>query len=418
MAKVCTYIDGTNHVARIAALADCDLDLTRKAVSHLLHVVSPVFMCETDSFCRFYQVIMMIDIFQFSNMYSMCRSIEYLAKEPHVQEECGPYVTKSDREILEWPHLLHLYSRLKPGVTVFEWMNTYDVHSLGIDPRRFTSFGVIKGFLRRVHRWPVFTAEVDKDQSTDKRAASTSPSVGRRRGKSLNITTASVASTSTAVDAPHILQQGDRLTSPTARRMSEAEKYLEQFRREIRVEGGRSNTMQIQNAAIQTSGSIVAYPRASLSLRGEPFQGGFAAREYERDLQRRHSLAPTMSSTSTTAASIPVSLNGLFSSASTDHGEGNASGVSTPTRPRLSRSPSTQSQSQYLPAQPPTNANVAGSAAITAPAGLKPLLDGTRHSDELGVLFDAGWPLLEKYLIAIGGGRGAGDFGKVVVIYR
>lgn len=36
MAKVCTFIDGTNHVARIASLADCDLDLTRKAISHLL----------------------------------------------------------------------------------------------------------------------------------------------------------------------------------------------------------------------------------------------------------------------------------------------------------------------------------------------------------------------------------------------
>lgn len=30
------------------------------------------------------------------------------------------------------------------------------MYSLGIDIRRFVSFGVIKGILRRVHRWPVF----------------------------------------------------------------------------------------------------------------------------------------------------------------------------------------------------------------------------------------------------------------------
>jgi nitrogen permease regulator 2-like protein len=34
--QVCQYIDGTNHVKRIAHLADCDLDLTRQAISHLL----------------------------------------------------------------------------------------------------------------------------------------------------------------------------------------------------------------------------------------------------------------------------------------------------------------------------------------------------------------------------------------------
>lgn len=44
----------------------------------------------------------------------------------------------------DWPKLLHLYSRLKPGKTVYEWMKWYDVESLGIDVRRFTSFGVVK----------------------------------------------------------------------------------------------------------------------------------------------------------------------------------------------------------------------------------------------------------------------------------
>lgn len=44
---------------------------------------------------RYYQVIMMIDIFQFSNMYTLCRSIQWLADEVHVQKECGPYVTRS-----------------------------------------------------------------------------------------------------------------------------------------------------------------------------------------------------------------------------------------------------------------------------------------------------------------------------------
>jgi hypothetical protein len=55
----------------------------------------------------------------------------------------------SGRVVTDWPRLLHLYSRLKPGRTVFEWMEAYGVHELGIDVRRFTSFGVIKVDLSR-----------------------------------------------------------------------------------------------------------------------------------------------------------------------------------------------------------------------------------------------------------------------------
>jgi hypothetical protein len=52
------------------------------------------------------------------------------------------------------------------------------------------------------------------------------------------------------------------------------------------------------------------------------------------------------------------------------------------------------------------------------PPGLIPLLDGDRHTDELSVKFEAGWPLLEQWLIAIGGGEGNGDYGRVVIIYK
>ena len=48
------------------------------------------------------------------------------------------------RRIPDWPKLLHLYSRFKTGKTIFDWMKTYEVEDLGIDVRRFTSFGVVK----------------------------------------------------------------------------------------------------------------------------------------------------------------------------------------------------------------------------------------------------------------------------------
>lgn len=97
-------------------------------------------------------------------MYTLRKNIQSLADEAHVKEECGPYVTKpglfpainqyleyfdltfyvTGKQVPDWPRLLHLYSRLKPGKTVLDWMKAYDVETLGIDVRRFTSFGVVK----------------------------------------------------------------------------------------------------------------------------------------------------------------------------------------------------------------------------------------------------------------------------------
>lgn len=55
-----------------------------------------------------------------------------------------PELSLPGRQVPDWPRLLHLYSRMKPGKTVLEWMQEYQIEKLGIDVRRFTSFGVIK----------------------------------------------------------------------------------------------------------------------------------------------------------------------------------------------------------------------------------------------------------------------------------
>ena len=147
-------------------------------------------------------------------MYTLRKSVQWLADEVHVKNECGPYTVREGwppsarhsgkpltalhvgRAIPDWPKLLHLYTRLKPGKTVFEWMQEHDVQSLGIDARRFTSFGVIKvplsfltglyscltsakGFLRRVYRWPVLL-----DDGPPTAPVHTGPSPTRRRSMS------------------------------------------------------------------------------------------------------------------------------------------------------------------------------------------------------------------------------------------
>jgi hypothetical protein len=84
-----------------------------------------------------------------------------------------------------------------------------------------------------------------------------------------------------------------------------------------------------------------------------------------------------------------------------------------PSRPRLLKTPSVP----IIP-QVPAPATASPSSAWPYPAELPLLLDGEHHTDELAVRFDAGWPLMEQWLVAVGGGNGIGDFGRVLIIYR
>lgn len=56
------------------------------------------------------------------------------------------YFARPGRPVPDWPTLLYLYSRMKSGKTILEWIQEYKVEQCGIDVRRFTSFGVIKVF--------------------------------------------------------------------------------------------------------------------------------------------------------------------------------------------------------------------------------------------------------------------------------
>ena len=185
---------------------------------------------------------MTIDIFQWSNMYTLRKSIQWLADEIHVKEECGPYVTKPGERhsghrllynscwlghaIPDWPKLLHLYSRLKPGKTIYEWREEYQVEKTGVDVRRFASFGVIKGFLRRVHRWPVYLpSSASPTQKSQTTAALTGTSSSfdmnnplfRRRGHSINNTTSLRFPFTTAQSGDSAATiQTYRVTRPTA----------------------------------------------------------------------------------------------------------------------------------------------------------------------------------------------------------
>ncbi|KAG5730919.1 Nitrogen permease regulator 2 like protein [Termitomyces sp. T112] len=409
MVKVAKFIDGTNHVSRIAYLANCDITLTRQAISHLL----------------FYQVIMTVDIFQFSNMYTLSSSIQWLADEAHVRDECGPYVTKVGHSMPDWPKLLRLYSRMKPGKTVLEWMNEHNVHQLGIDVRRFTSFGVIKGFLRRVHRYPVLLPP-------DPSQVASVAVFPRPRGNSIS-GGPPVRYSPYTPSPPH--------TDPTSPAYLTTQPTAFFRVRSPSAIPGQNGSPEVDHSAAKGQKPSAGHPSPAIAV--VPISATNRA--------RRASAAEKVLEQLRNRSDLQKPLTSIVGSPRTAWGHYHEC-VTTPTFPTAaipqdghgSRRPGSRRQSLITPIGPPPSpvvpkvglptSNLTGlrsrlswnqNTSQLGVSGMRPypsdfltLLDGEHHTDELAVRFEAGWPLLEQWLVHAGGGAGDGDFGKVCIIYR
>ncbi|KAH8833683.1 NPR2-domain-containing protein [Flagelloscypha sp. PMI_526] len=392
MVKVCQHLDGVNHVSRIAQLAECDLGLTRDAISHLL----------------FYQVIMTVDIFQYSNMYTLRPSIQTLASQDHVKLECGPYVVIPGRRIPPWPKLLHLYSRMKAGITVFEWMKEFEVEAMGIDVRRFASFGVIKGFLRRVHRWPVY---LPSPTPTHEPMEGSRPS-DALRVFSFNTNSSSSATTASPSDlflrgrtqssqgvSPNIAtsQLSPVLAAPpsaTEARRTAAERVLEQLR-------GRDlqRSASLKSLAGKTGSPWLYHQPREDRETSEGYSTGSTGVEIQVNSPLSPGTGSMLAGRRESLLSFPQQLQ--------------TSATLKPIRPRVDRSPSAPHIFQQASAKPPY------------PPEFIVMLDGEHHSDELCSKFNIGWPVLEQWLNEAGGDTKAElgsqrsrGFGRIVIIYR
>lgn len=199
--RILPYINGVNSISRIAQLADTDLSLTRRAVQHLVY----------------YGCLVLLDIFSFSAIYAPTAEIGGFIVDDDVKEECMRYVRtprlrmgsaaskttivrsesersrderssisssasqhsgtasstihisdfdaeeqKDEEEDNEWhieyETLITLYSSLRQGLTLKSWVLDNLDSLQGIDIRRFITFGIIKGFLYRVHKYAYATS--------------------------------------------------------------------------------------------------------------------------------------------------------------------------------------------------------------------------------------------------------------------
>ncbi|KAJ7424762.1 Nitrogen permease regulator 2-like protein [Willisornis vidua] len=144
--QILPYIDGFRHVQKISAEADVELNLVRIAVQNLLY----------------YGVVTLVSILQYSNVYCTTPKVQDLVDDKCLQEECLSYVTKQGHKRANLRDVFQLYCGLSPGTTVRDLISRYTLQLQRVDERRLIQFGLMKGLIRRLQKYPVKVARDER----------------------------------------------------------------------------------------------------------------------------------------------------------------------------------------------------------------------------------------------------------------
>ena len=266
------------------------------------------------------------------------------------------------------------------------------MRSIGVDVRRFASFGVIKvkSYPSPSHARPHLTSKLVRVSSAAYTAGrSSSPTTHNTN----NPPTAAAKPTTLPPSPIGLRKRASSLTVPP----------LASSASTMRANKRRTSDAMLAFATVSThstSGTVSLPPRAaeaSLGTLRSRTSGGAAAPSSPQTVRVRYAAAAT----------TPASLFEITQSLAPP----------PPTRPD-SHSPSSPAIKTQSNGDSVAPAPILASLPMAYPAALVPLLDGEHHADELCYQFEVGWPTLERWLVAVGGGSGDGDFGKVLIIYR
>ncbi|KAL1132145.1 hypothetical protein AAG570_010102 [Ranatra chinensis] len=141
--QILPYIDGINHVAKIAAEANVENNLVKTCLQNLVY----------------YLVVSMVPIFQYSNSYAVTPKLRKLAVDRKLQEDCLRTVAKSGWQLPNFRDVFKLYCSMTHGTTIKDLCIRYNPSSLRIDERKLVQFGVVENLIRRINKYPVLLTE-------------------------------------------------------------------------------------------------------------------------------------------------------------------------------------------------------------------------------------------------------------------
>ncbi|XP_024941875.1 GATOR complex protein NPRL2 isoform X2 [Cephus cinctus] len=123
--QVLPYIDGFNHVARIAAEADVENNLVKSCVQNLV------------------------------NVYATTPKLKKLAEDVELQDKCVAYASKSLRQPAYLRDIYRMYASMTHGSSMRDLCQRLNPQNLRINERRLVQFGLIEGLIRRIYKYPI-----------------------------------------------------------------------------------------------------------------------------------------------------------------------------------------------------------------------------------------------------------------------
>lgn len=143
--QIIPYIDGYRHISRIAIEADVEVSLVKACVQNMIY----------------YGIVKLIPIFQYSNSYLPTQRLVELHESESLRYECIKSVAKSADTLPSFRSIFRMFCSMNYGITIRDLCLQFNPSSLNIDEKRLVRFGLMKGIIRRIQRYPVLIEDSD-----------------------------------------------------------------------------------------------------------------------------------------------------------------------------------------------------------------------------------------------------------------
>ncbi|CAG9103130.1 unnamed protein product [Plutella xylostella] len=134
--QILPYIDGFNHVSKIAALTDVEVSLVRACVQNLVY----------------YGVVTLVPMFQYCAVYSATPKLRQLTRCAGLQRQCLEFAARSARQLPKVSDAFRMYAGMTYGTCIRELCRRLRPQDLAINERKLVLFGVLEGLIRRVYK--------------------------------------------------------------------------------------------------------------------------------------------------------------------------------------------------------------------------------------------------------------------------
>ena len=156
--QILPYVDGINHVAKIAAYAGVDSNLVKAAIQNLLY----------------HRVVEIVPIFMYSNVYCLTPKVSDLRDNVQLRQEFMEFIKKDppanagEEQVMpqvpvaSFRDVYKMISDFDNHTTVSDICQRYRPReNMNIDENRLVQFLVLKKILRRVHKYPVYVSDAN-----------------------------------------------------------------------------------------------------------------------------------------------------------------------------------------------------------------------------------------------------------------